>query len=278
MYLFAPEQLSSRWKSLAPEEKERYFEKERFDKQRYLKEAREADELAEKIQEQRRQKNNIVKEGEGRSARKGIDLERQKKQEQTDKRRQRDLDRQRKIENGELEETEVEIERRLVAKQKKEEVEERRKKRADEEQALSRAHKKLDKDEAKKAAARLDYLLQQSSIFAKLSGGKGSIPQAGDKDENKAAANDKKTSHHRNAKASAGGDNVDEQDLLEAEEESEKHVFLTKQPSTIKFGKLKEYQLGKFHRTRLTLLVLTPHTTRSGDRNSIVSVHIVTTF
>jgi hypothetical protein len=230
---------------LAPDVKETYFEKERLDKQRYMKESREADELAEKIKEQRRQKNNVVTEGEGRSARKSIDLERQKKQEQSEKRKQRELERQRKIEIGEYEETDAERERRLSVQQKKQEVEERRKKRADEEHTLSRAHKKLDKEEAKKAAARLDYLLQQSSIFAKLSGGKGSLPQAGEKDDKKAASErERKMSHHRSAKT-PGGDNekVDELDLLEAEEETEKHVFLAQQPSTIKFGKLKAYQL-----------------------------------
>lgn len=240
--------LSQKWKNLAEDEKESYFEKERLDKQRYLKESREADELAAQAQEQRRLKNTVVKEGEGRSARKAVDTERQKKQEQAEKRRQQELERQRRIDEGEYEETDLARERRLMAKQKKQEVEERRKKRADEEQALTRAHKKLDKEEAKKAAARLDYLLQQSSIFAKLSGGKGSLPQAGEKDEKKTAAKDSnktKTSHHRNTKASASSDNekVDEQDLMEADEELQKHVFLTQQPSCIKFGKLKAYQL-----------------------------------
>jgi SWI/SNF-related matrix-associated actin-dependent regulator of chromatin subfamily A member 5 len=200
--------------------------------------------LAIQIQERRRQKHNVVKEGECRSARKNVDLERQKKQEQSEKRKKRELERQRQIEDGEYEETDAKREKRLLLEQKKQEVDDRRKKRASEEQALSKAHKKLDKDESKKAAARLDYLLQQSSIFAKLSGGKGSLPQAGEKDEvedRKKAA----TSHHRSAKSSAGSDNekVDEQDLLEDEEESQKHVFLTQQPSSIKFGKLKPYQL-----------------------------------
>lgn len=232
--------LSSRWKALPDEAKRPYYEKEAADKQRFIRESHEADILAIQIQEERRQKNFVMKDGESRSARKSIDLERQKKQEQTDKRRQKEMERKKRME--EEGETSQQRERRKANERKKKEIEERRKKRTDEEQALAKQHKKLDKDEAKKAAARLDYLLQQSSIFAKLSGGKGALPQAGDKDEKKKSS----MVHHRaeggDTTAPGGDEKVDEEDLNE-EEEADKHVFLTQQPSTIKFGQLKPYQI-----------------------------------
>jgi SWI/SNF-related matrix-associated actin-dependent regulator of chromatin subfamily A member 5 len=234
---------------MPPDVKQQYYEQEKADKQRFNRESHEADILTMQIQEQRREKNFVMKDGESRSARKHIDMERQKKQAESDKRKRRELEKKKRRELDGDEETPEERERRISMLQKKQEVEERRQKRANEEQTLAKAHKKLDKEEAKKAAARLDYLLQQSSIFAKLSGGKGALPQAGEKDEPSAAASitRKKNSqvHHRGNgaedRAPDGDVKGDEEDFVE--EEVEKHVFLTQQPSVIKFGKLKPYQI-----------------------------------
>jgi SNF2 family DNA or RNA helicase len=120
------------------------------------------------------------------------------------------------------------------------EVGKRREQRQREEQAVAKQHRKLDKEEANKASKRLDYLLKQSSIFEKLRGGTDMTPPT--------AASDKKDKdkqnegvHHIHDKKKQDGEDVDEEE--EPEENGENHVFLTQQPSSIKFGKMKPYQL-----------------------------------
>ena len=176
----------------------------------------------------------VVDDGATRGARAQIDQERQEREER----------RQKKLKAMAEDDSEKAQLRRELAAQKKAEIQERRDKREEEQKVLAKQHKKLDKEEAKKAAARLDYLLKQSSIFAKLQGGKGSLPGANDHDDVKqeSTSSDKKKKggvHHRSDTAAAKEDDED----LEEEEETVRHVFLTKQPSSIKFGQLKPYQL-----------------------------------
>eukprot|EP00978_Attheya_sp_CCMP212_P007132 scaffold16597_cov49-Attheya_sp.AAC.1 len=121
-------------------------------------------------------------------------------------------------------------ERRRVKAQKKAEALERLQEREAKEQAVADQHRKLEKSQAVKADKRLDYLLKQSSIFAKLKMGHDHEPEK--KEEEKV-----KEAHHR-------GKNVEvtTEDDEEADDETEP-VFLTKQPSTIKFGIMKPYQI-----------------------------------
>jgi SNF2 family DNA or RNA helicase len=165
-----------------------------------------------------------------RGARSQADRERMEKEDRREKRRQNQY--------AGLGEDEIE-ERKRVAELKKQETEDRRRKRREEEQAINKKLKKLDKDEAKKASSRLDYLLKQSSVFAKLQGGKGSIPQANDA-PSPSRAGRKEGVHHIHSKDSNNGE--DEEEGVEEDPESE-HVFLTKQPTCIKHGQLKPYQL-----------------------------------
>ena len=51
----------------------------------------------------------------------------------------------------------------------------RQRKRANQDAALAKQHKKLDREEAKKASNRLEYLFKQSPIFTKLKMGVGGI-------------------------------------------------------------------------------------------------------
>jgi SWI/SNF-related matrix-associated actin-dependent regulator of chromatin subfamily A member 5 len=175
----------------------------------------------------------VVDDGATRGARAQIEQERQIREDR----------RQKKLKAMAEDDSEKAQLRRELAAQKKAEIQERRDKRDEEQKILAKQHKKLDKEEAKKAAARLDYLLKQSSIFAKLQGGKGSLPGANDKDDVKqeSAASDKKKGgvHHRTDTAAV----KDEEEEIDEEQETVRHVFLTKQPSSIKFGQLKPYQL-----------------------------------
>lgn len=136
-------------------------------------------------------------------------------------------------------------ERDRLLEEKRREKAERERRKAEEARELKKVQKKLDKEDSKKAAQRLEYLFKQSPIFAKLKTGKGSME---DDDEEANGEEEKKDNgkqgqkdgdrnpHHIHDKDSVG----DEED---EEEDEEQHVFLTKQPNCIKFGKLKPYQL-----------------------------------
>lgn len=227
-------ELAARWKSMGDGQKETYLAMEREDRERYERESAAAD--AERLAEQEaRRRSQFVQEGESsrnRGARKHLDEERQRLQDEKERRRA--------IREAEMDDEERE-ERRRIKDEKRREVEERQRKRAEEEKALARAHKKLDKEESKKTANRLDYLFKQSPIFAKLRMGKGSM------DEEPPATKEEPKSRKRNGTGPRphhihDKDSTAEEDE-EDDEETEEHVFLTKQPNCIKFGKLKPYQL-----------------------------------
>lgn len=205
------------------------------DRRRFEVESAQADEERLALQEERR-KALVVQDGEdfrSRGARVKLDEERRQKEEERERRRQ-----EREAEMD----PEERAERDRLRAEKRKEAEERQKKRDAEEQALKSQHKKLDKEQQKKAAARLEYLFKQSPIFAKLKMGTGSMNE-GPEEEKKAeeaakeAATKKRGAHHIHGKDS------EDEDAVEDDEEEDQHVFLTQQPDCIKFGKLKGYQL-----------------------------------
>lgn len=219
---------------MSEDEKQKYFDLERTDKERFDRESADAD-AARLAEQEKRRKAQFVQDGEGassRGARKAQDQDRERREKEKENRR---LKREAEMDDDERAERD-----RLIAA-KKAEVEERQRIRAAEEKALAKQHKKLDKEESKKAANRLEYLFKQSPIFAKLKMGSGEM-----NDEAPAAERPKadgrgdrgaRKPHHLHGEDS-GEENEDEED-----EDEERHVFLTKQPNIIKFGKLKPYQL-----------------------------------
>ena len=221
-------ELSTRWKALGDKSKQSYLAKERLDRERYQRETAAAD--AEKLaQQDLNRKALTAKAGEAassRGARGKMDLAREKKE-------ARRLQRQADMDPDELEE------RHRVRDEKRAEADERRRVREEQEAAVAERHTKLDKDATKKANQRLEYLLKQSDIFAKFTGG-AKLPAAVEKDKDKnkkpASSTKKGKAHHRDEAAKV------EEDVEEFEEE-ENHVFLTKQPACIEFGQLKGYQL-----------------------------------
>ena len=226
--------------------KQKYLDLERKDKERFDRESAKADEERLRQQEERR-RAQVVQEGEDsrcRGARQKIQEERDNKQAEREQRR---LQREAEMDEDEL------AERRRVKEEKRRETEERQRKRAEEERALNKQHRKLDKEQAKKAANRLEYLFKQSSIFAKLKTGSGSMDEAKDEEAKEDDDADKKApkTRGRRPKNSVAkktgvhhihGKDSEEEEDVEGEDEDQ-HVFLTKQPNCIKFGKLKAYQL-----------------------------------
>lgn len=216
--------LSQRWKSLDEDAKAPFHALEAEDKERFQLESQRADQEA--IAEQERRRAALeMQQGEShaaRGARAKMDLEREKK-EQRKRQRQAQLD------------PEVLEERRRLKEKKKREALKRQAAREQEERAVAERHAKLNKQASVKQDKRLEYLLQQSSIFAKLKGGKPSSQQQQHQQQQVPMSPSGK-SHHRDDKV-----HHDESD--EVDEDEEEHVFLTKQPSCIKFGQLKPYQL-----------------------------------
>ena len=104
----------------------------------------------------------------------------------------------------------------------------------------------MNKQEQQKASQRLEYLLKQSSIFAKLQG-KGTEKKGDENDDEgdegqgggKTRAT-RKQQQKKNKKKQVDDSKEGDDDELQ---EEEAHVFLTKQPNCIKFGTLKPYQL-----------------------------------
>jgi hypothetical protein len=233
-------------------QKHQYFESERKDRERFDSESAKADTERLELQEQRR--NALIKQdGEttgSRGARQQLNQERADREEAKERRRIRLED--------ELDDDERERRRRADT-EKKRVTEERRKKRAEQDQLLQDRHDKLAKEKKTKTANRLEYLFKQSPIFAKLRKGEGSMEEATNADaefEAEAAAkkSKKKASRSRGSSNGGGGknkphhvhdaDSADDEDNIDEDGEGgDQHVFLTKQPSIIKHGNLKPYQL-----------------------------------
>lgn len=216
--------MANRWRALSDDNRLKYQKLEEADRERYYRESQEADAQALVVAEERRQALT-VQEGEvssSRGARLKIDEERAAKEAERERRRQQRL--------SEVDEEELEERRREKEKLKKE-SDDRKRKRMQEEQALAKQHRKLDREEAKKASQRLEYLLKQSNIFAKLQG-------PGPKNGGKKESPGKTRAHRQQGDKDENGEGEEEEEL-----DTEEHVFLTKQPSCIKFGMLKPYQL-----------------------------------
>ncbi|GAX14112.1 SWI/SNF-related matrix-associated actin-dependent regulator of chromatin subfamily A member 5 [Fistulifera solaris] len=210
-------QLAARWRNLSAEEKQPYLDQEEADRERFRRESAEADAKAMAIQEARRQALSI-QDGEdhtSRGARRRVEQMRELKQQ----------NHREPTWSAEV------LERRA---QQQAETAARREERARQEEELKKKHRKLDKEESKKAAQRLEYLLAQSSIFSRL--------QDKSKAEGKNKENGKarqRGAHHIHDKDSTASD----EEVEDEEENGSNTVFLSQQPSCIKFGQLKPYQL-----------------------------------
>lgn len=218
-------ELSVRWKALSPDGREPYLAKERVDRERYRKETAVAD--AEKAKQVEAKRLGLVaQEGEASSSRGARSKMNQR----------REIKEQRRLVREAEMDPEVMAERNRVREEKKREARERREERDAEERAVKERHDKLSKQEKGRASSRLEYLLQQSDIFAKFKGG-GKAPTAeSEKEKEKESRSKKKKKHNHRDEEVPSDEEVHE-------EEEEEHVFLTKQPNCIKFGTLKPYQL-----------------------------------
>jgi len=228
-------ELSQRWKSMNESGRKPYFEMEARDKQRFFEESHLADIKFAAIQKSRRE-NLITTENEETSTRAGRSKMNQERMLEAERKRERRNKRAAETDPEELEK------RRKIKAAKKAETLERQRIRSEQEAAVAARHKKLSKASSKSQDQRLEYLLKQSSIFAKLKmGGSGSFDEDdnGKEGNNSSSKNSRSVSKHRVGK----GKKKVEENQEEEEEEEANLIFLTKQPNCIKFGTLKPYQL-----------------------------------
>jgi SWI/SNF-related matrix-associated actin-dependent regulator of chromatin subfamily A member 5 len=137
---------------------------------------------------------------------------------------------------------EKEEERRLQKEARQAATKERKRQREAEEKAVADRHKKLDRTAETKKNQRLEYLLQQSSIFAKLKMGQHKdTPEEQDQSHHRSAKVGKASKSKKAVPVPEGEEELDDDN--QEEEEEEQLVFLTKQPDCIKFGQLKPYQV-----------------------------------
>lgn len=115
-------------------------------------------------------------------------------------------------------------------KQKQEKVEKER--------YIEQRHIDLRKEKADQAKRRLMFLLKQSSIFSHFGAVKEDQAKYGIKTTVKRVEGDGQS---RRSTAGEDGDQVDAADLEEGEESQA--VFLTAQPTTLAFGKMRPYQV-----------------------------------
>jgi SWI/SNF-related matrix-associated actin-dependent regulator of chromatin subfamily A member 5 len=278
--------LSAQWRALSPTTRQVYTDQEAADRLRYQKESARADAYALQEQERRRQAQSIVlrddpdimnTDTDGHEEDMEVDEDGTPVVKPKNRQVRRSVEAQRVVvlpkarasrgddDDDDNNNSDEDVPRRELSekqKRRQEEVQQRRQVRQAEQEALQKKHTKLDKEEAKKAAQRLEYLLKQSNMFARLQG-KGGTKSAttsnkNDKnqpqvhhrhdDDTAAAAAAGKSGKRSSGKNTTKSDNDDDEDdaLVEDEEEEEaqeQHVFLTKQPSSIKFGQMKPYQL-----------------------------------
>jgi SNF2 family DNA or RNA helicase len=208
---------------LTAEERAPYLQRQEEDQQRFQQESASADQAAwEALQNKRAEAENV---SGARGARALADEERAI----------REAKRKSRQEAAQNDDSEEAVRRREEKAAKRAAAEERRKERQEQEDAMKKQHTKLDKVDAKKAQSRLEYLFAQSDIFAKLHGGKGALPEGDEEDTKPAAKAVKNKDKDHRAKA--------DENIEEEEDGGERHIFLTKQPSVIKGGQLKPYQL-----------------------------------
>ncbi len=255
----AMQQLSAQWRSLTEQERQPYLDREEADRARYQAECDLADEEAYRAQQDRITKNALPNEGtdfqaSSRGARAQQDADREDREARDRARREAMYN------NLTPEERE---ERRLAKETKHAEKLERQRKRDAEEEAVASQHRKLDKEAAKKTADRLKYLLAQSEVFGRLKdgaakkSGRGGAGGSSEEDgTNNNNGNGYKSKHSPSKKKGGNRQNQDdanapEGECVEDEDDDNdgsgaaksRYIFLSKQPSCIKFGTLKPYQL-----------------------------------
>ena len=260
-----------KWNALSEEEKERYRELQRQDQFRFAQESHSADVAAlqrrERLQQERAALTLLEEDEDAeygvRTTRRKLEKKQRRKvrqQERAAKKKGKSADddefqeedgvsSSRSWDSDDLSESSSEKKKKKPAPQKKqpsqkqmEHREKLRKEKVDKETYIEERQGDLRKERASQAKRRLDFLLKQSDIFSHFGGVKEDSAKFGMKRSVPSASTETAVA----AGASRRGATMQEdQDEAAALEEADEHeaTFLTEQPTTIGFGKMRDYQL-----------------------------------
>lgn len=130
---------------------------------------------------------------------------------------------------------------RKVSQKQLENREKNRQEKAEKEEYIASRQEDLAKERANQAKRRLEFLLKQSNIFSHF----GLVKEDKAKFGTNQPVNVKETTSTDGGARRGQASDYDEDDDAKALEEADEHeaTFLTQQPSTIGFGKMRDYQL-----------------------------------
>jgi len=216
------QEVSTRWSQLTSTQRIPYEELARKDKERHRRESALRDEEVMREQARRRAANNaasgnaVLKEGSKRSANAAAVKEYERRM-------------------AAAEERKASYKARAPSKKQVEFRQKAQREKEDREMYIEKKRSQVRKDRAKQAKRRLEYLLKQSNIFCHF----GEVKED---DESRFLSSNgagSSSSRRHNGGDKAGMDAEEDVEAIDAEEAT----FLTSQPSTLGFGKMRPYQL-----------------------------------
>ena len=259
-----------KWKALSDEERERYQQMQRQDQFRFAQESHAADVAAiqrrERLQQERASLPLLEEDEDAEYGVRTTRRKLEKTQRRKARKQEREAKKQRKSaddddfqdEDGEsssgswdsddLSESSAEKKKKKVVPQKKQlsqkQIDHREKlknEKLEKETYIEERQGDLRKERAAQAKRRLEFLLKQSDIFSHFGGVKEDTAKYGVGTKRGAPE-----ASSEPAGASRRGSSLqEEQDEAAALEEVDEHeaTFLTEQPTTLGFGKMRQYQL-----------------------------------
>lgn len=250
-----------RWNNLPAEEKERYEDMARRDRMRFASESHAADVAAmERRERLQRERETLLLDDEGGTQRNTRRLQ-AKKERKRERKELKKQERQRNADDEEFVDEEEDEDQsgdsyegesdsddsaaKRAAKRKQaprplsqkqiEMREKRQREKMEKETIIAERQEDVRKEKAEQAKRRLEFLLKQSNIFSHF----GQVKQ----DQAKYGINSKaaKSGDPSLNRRDSVQDERQEQDLEEAD--THQATFLTSQPTTLGFGKMRAYQL-----------------------------------
>jgi SWI/SNF-related matrix-associated actin-dependent regulator of chromatin subfamily A member 5 len=136
---------------------------------------------------------------------------------------------------------------KVISQKQQEYLDAKKEEKKQKEEYIENRQEDLRKERAEQASRRLEYLLKQSNIFSKFGIIKEDTVKYGNKSMNTQTSTEKAGDKDKTKELVSRREayNDIEEDDLHALEEADEHeaIFLTKQPSTLAHGQMRDYQL-----------------------------------
>lgn len=267
--------IRDRWNSLSESEKEEYYALQRNDQARFAQESHMADIAAMERKEKMRQERESVilddEYGGSRTTRRKWDKKQRKKMKRVQEKIRKADDMEFKDDDNDDddesigswdndEDSDSSTEKRKKVKAPKRELtqkqiehrEKLRQEKLEKDEYIADRQQDLRKERADQAKRRLEFLLKQSNIFSHFGGVKEDTAKFGiriaqpisssDTGQNQQSMNDDDDDTGLNT-SRRGKVSVEDEETALAEADEHEATFLTQQPTTLGFGKMRDYQL-----------------------------------